>query len=89
MFSLDMKDIFLILNFYFILVKWAKHKKTKRAKDIFLNLNFYVMLVNFAKHTNKVVRRATKYATCKNVCMFFSAPDASENLLIRMKFAGV
>jgi len=29
-----------ILNFYFILVKWAKHTKTQRSKDIFLNLNF-------------------------------------------------
>jgi len=53
MFSLHMKDIFLNLNFCYMLVNCAKHVKTQCAKDIFLNLIFYVMLVNFAKHTNK------------------------------------
>ena len=43
MFSLHMKDIFLNLNFYFMLFNCSKHTKPHCNKDIFLNLNFYVM----------------------------------------------
>jgi len=41
MFFLDMKDIFLNLNFYFMRVNCARHIKKQCAKDVFLNLNFY------------------------------------------------
>ena len=67
-----MKDIFLNLNFYFMLLNCSKHTKTQCAKDIFLNLNFYVMLVNFAKHTNKQCAAQQNMPRVQTyVCFFF------------------
>ena len=74
MFSLHMNDIFLNLNFYFMLLICSKHTKTQCAKDIFLNLNFYVMLVNFAKHTNKQCAAQQNMPRVQTyVCFFFGA----------------
>ena len=71
MFSLHMKDIFLNLNFYFMLVNFAKHTKTQCAKDIFLNLNFMIMLVNFAKHTNKQCTAQQNMPRVQTYAVFF------------------
>jgi len=74
MFYLRMKDIFLNLNFYFMLFNCSKHTKPHCSKDIFLNLNFYVMLVNFAKHTNKhCATQQNMPRVQKYVCFFFGA----------------
>ena len=57
-----------------------------KAKEIFLNLSFYVIPVNFTKHTNNQCAAQQNMPRVLTYVCFFSAPDASENLLIRKKF---
>ena len=75
MFSLLMNDIFLNLNYYFMLVNCATHTKTQCAKDIFLNLNFYVMLSQLTSRSTQI-NSAPRNKTChvyKRTYVFFGA----------------
>ena len=60
-------------------------------KDIFFNFDLYFINASYlgVAHINTVRQRRKMWHVFKRTYVFFSAPDNSENLLIRMKFAGV